>query len=94
MWWKISATGCVTEINFDIETFQYSFRQNCLSALPVALLQRLMTIPNAFSGLIIVRVQGVQDSGIRVNKLKIKASAFTDLGPLLRPRRASETGKD
>jgi hypothetical protein len=47
---EISATGCVTEINFDIEIFQYSCRQNCLRALPVALLQRLMTIPNAFSG--------------------------------------------
>ncbi len=48
---EISATGCVTEINFDIEIFQYSYRQNCFSALPVALLQRLMTIPNAFPGL-------------------------------------------
>ena len=48
--------SCVTEINFDIEIFQpqwdtprgilYSCRQNCLRALPVALLQRLMTIPN------------------------------------------------
>ena len=35
------------------EIFQYSCRQNCLRALPVALLQRLITILNAFLGLTI-----------------------------------------